>query len=155
MRNAMYEKCNLCEMHIWKCARERFHAVKLLLRHLENVSTRLIIVVRWQFVTGRCYFLVIFISFEKKFQCTVRTVSKQRRAKQQQQRQTNHNEANKVWYKKNIIGVTFSDCTNILRFECKFTRREFSQQDFYVELLLPGQDYFRWQIHVCHLEKGR
>lgn len=41
-----------------------------------------------------------------------------------------------------IIGTTFSDCTNLLRFECKFTRREFSREDFYFKLLLPGQDYY-------------
>ena len=52
-----------------------------------------------------------------------------------------------------IIGTTFSDCTNILRFECKFTRREFSQQDFYVELLLPGQDYYNYSILSIILKK--
>ena len=51
-----------------------------------------------------------------------------------------------------IIGTTFSDCTNILRFECKFTRSEFSQQDFYVELLLPGQDYYNYMSVI--LKKG-
>ena len=37
------------------------------------------------------------------------------------------------------IIVSPSVCTNIFRFEHKFTRREFSQQDFHVELLLHAK----------------
>ena len=55
-----------------------------------------------------------------------------------------------------IIGMTFSlqkyfeTWTQIYKEGIFPTRFSFN-----VGLLLSGQDYFRWQLHLCHLEKGR
>mgnify|MGYP007058637635 CR=1 FL=1 len=100
MRNAIYVKC------IWKGARENFHEVKLLLRHRENVSTRLIIVVRCQFVTGRCYFLVIFISFENKLK-KLKSLNKEEQNRNNSSKQTTTKQI-----KCGIKNISFNDAEN-------------------------------------------